>query len=313
MQTERQITLKCDAQQGHRWGVILAGGDGKRLLPLTQRIAGDNRPKQFCSLLGRETLLSQTRSRVSRIVHPQHTLLALTRTHERFYTDEVATVSPARLLVQPRNKGTAPAITYSLMRVHEVDPDALVAFFPSDHHFANVEALIAHIDLAFAMAESHSELVILLGIAPEEPEVGYGWIEPGPALSNPLPGWVRRVSRFWEKPAQALALTLAENGCLWNSFIMVGHVRAFVNLIRRTLPKLLAAFESVGPAFCTAASRARLCDLYSGISPADFSREVLSVRPSDLAVLCGFGLGWSDLGEPRRVLSALERNRPRCV
>jgi mannose-1-phosphate guanylyltransferase len=288
--------------------VILAGGDGKRLLPLTQRIAGDDRPKQFCTLMGRETLLSQTRSRVSRIVRPQQTLLALTKTHERFYTHDVVTVSPANLLVQPHNKGTAPAVTYSLMRVREVDPDALVAFFPSDHYFANVEALIAHIELAFAMAESHSEVVILLGITPEEPDVGYGWIEPGSVLSNALPGWVRRVSRFWEKPAQALALTLTESGCLWNSFIMVGHVRAFVNLIRRALPKLLAAFESVGPAFCTTESRDRLCDLYSGISPTDFSRDVLSVRPSDLAVLCGFGLGWSDLGEPRRVLSVLERN-----
>ncbi|MCL4797772.1 MAG: hypothetical protein KJZ84_24620 [Bryobacteraceae bacterium] len=309
MQIERRADkLAGNSRSRRRWGVILAGGDGKRLLPLTRKIAGDDRPKQFCSLTGRESLLAKTRSRISRMVDPGQTLLVLTKSHERFYADEVATVPPARLVVQPQNKGTAPAIIYSLLRVHASDPDALIAFFPSDHHFRNEEALTVHMDLAFAMAEFHSELVILLGIAPEGPEEGYGWIEPGRALSNPLPGCARRVNRFWEKPSQAIALTLVERGCLWNSFVMVGHVMAFVDLIRRTLPMLFASIESLGPPLSTAASRNGLCDFYSGIANADFSREVLSSRPADLAVLCGFGLGWSDLGEPHRVLSALGPN-----
>src|SRR5713226_4576409 len=72
-------------QESHRWGVILAGGDGKRLLPLTRRITGDDRPKQFCALTGGETLLKQTRRRVAQIIPEPQTLLILTRTHERYY------------------------------------------------------------------------------------------------------------------------------------------------------------------------------------------------------------------------------------
>ncbi len=81
---ELDAAVPVRKQSSQRWGVILAGGDGKRLLPLTRRITGDDRPKQFCALTGGETLLDQTRRRVSRMVPEQQTLLVMTRTHEHF-------------------------------------------------------------------------------------------------------------------------------------------------------------------------------------------------------------------------------------
>src|SRR6201993_2555615 len=86
----RNTTLRRHRNHGHfeRWGIILAGGDGKRLLPLTRRITGDDRPKQFCALTGGETLLVETRQRVSRVVSDQQTLLVLTQTHESFFEDQ---------------------------------------------------------------------------------------------------------------------------------------------------------------------------------------------------------------------------------
>jgi mannose-1-phosphate guanylyltransferase len=96
-------------------------------------------------------------------------------------------------------------------------------------------------------------------------------------------------------------------GCLWNSFVMVGRVTAFLGSIRQTLPGLLDAFESIRSSFSTTSEAAALRRLYSGISSTSFSQEVMSMRPNDLGVLCATGLGWSDLGEPGRVLSLLER------
>jgi mannose-1-phosphate guanylyltransferase len=290
-----------------RWAVILAGGDGTRLRSFTRTIAGDERPKQFCAILGRETLLDQTRRRVALSVEQDKTLLVLTESHKPFYQPLMESLSRNLLLVQPENKGTAPAILYPLLRIAEESPEAIVAIFPSDHHFSDDEKFMSYVEAGFETARRSPETVTLLGITPEAPEVEFGWIEPHSSILGGLPRAVSRVRRFWEKPTLGVARKLMKGGCLWNSFVMVGKVDAFLKMTRRALPDLHNSFGNIAHAFGTSRERELLSALYSRITDINFSHEVLAMRPDDLGVMKVDSVGWSDLGEPSRVLAALSR------
>lgn len=305
------------------WAVILAGGEGTRLLPLTRRLAGDERPKQFCSVFGRETLLDSTRRRVALSVPASRTLFVLSKAHERFYEPLVADVPRSLLVEQPANVGTAAAVLYSLLRLRREDPSGSVAFFPSDHFVSDDAAFMAHVERAFATTRERSDLVILLGIPPESPETDYGWIEPTPSAPTERSGAVRWIRRFWEKPDLPLARSLVSRGCVWNSFVMVGRVGAFLEMIRLAVPDLYGRFESVEDTLGGEDEERAIRTLYADLPETNFSRDILAARPANLGVLVADGVAWSDLGRPDRALARmreavgsearLEFERPQAV
>ena len=213
-----------------RLAVILAGGEGSRLQSLTRTITGDDRPKQFCPIIGDRTLLDATRARIRSCIAPENTYFSLTAKHERFFRSPLWDARPWQLIVQPENKGTAPAILFSLMRLASIDPNAAVAFFPSDHYFDDDEAFMDRVDAAFKTIEIDPSSIVLLGIEADKPETSYGWIEPAPSLFGGEPNSISRVGRFWEKPSSSVAKRLMSSGCLWNSFVMVGKVTAFLGM-----------------------------------------------------------------------------------
>lgn len=299
--------IRGNSRRSERWAIILAGGDGTRLQSMTRAITGDNRPKQFVPVIGGSTLLDQTRRRVALSVLPDRTMFVVTEKHRRFYESLSRTVSSNLILEQPENKGTAPAILYALLRVAAKSPRAIVALFPSDHYFADDEEFMSHVDVAFDAVQAQPATVTLLGITPTGPETEYGWIEPQRSILGSAPRAITRVKRFWEKPDANLASALMESGCLWNSFVMIGRVDALLKMTRNALPKLYSEFSKISSTFEASEEPRALSELYSKIPESNFSHQVLANRPQDLTVLKVGDVGWSDLGEPARVLSTLAR------
>jgi len=292
----------------HQYCVILAGGDGSRLRSLTRCVSTDERPKQFCPFLFGCTPLQATRRRAARSFSFERTLFVVTRAHERFYTDQLADVASGQVLIQPSNRGTAPAILLSLLLLNRLDPEASVVFMPSDHHYLDEGLFLEGIQRAFEAVEGQARHAVLVGASPTHPEVGYGWIEPGTPLDAEGPGGLFRVKRFWEKPTLRVARILLNFGCLWNTFVMVGRVGAFLAMIRSASPQLYDEFQRHE----AAPGQPSFEPLYERLAPVDFSRDILSASTSELAVLDIGAVGWSDLGEPERVAKLIGQLDSQC-
>ena len=299
---EADQQLSRDARRSRRWGVLLAGGDGTRLKNLTRLISGDDRPKQFCPLFGEESLLDQARKRAERSISPEQILVPLTRSHRAFYLQEPG-IRPSQRIVQPANKGTAPPILYSLLSIEQIDDDAIAAILPSDHHFSDDRAFTAALESAFEIAAQHPSVGSAPGGAPQGPEVEYGWIELGPSVHGAGGVW-SRVRGFFEKPSFHAARELLARGSLWNTFVMVGHVRGFLEMASASLAGAVERLR--GSQLWTGAEVHVQDSLYDSIPAIDFSREVLSVQTPRLLALRMANTGWSDLGHPERVMAALQ-------
>jgi mannose-1-phosphate guanylyltransferase len=288
-----------------RWGVILAGGDGVRLRPLTRFICRDERPKQFCPLYGGATLLEHAFARAGHSIPAGQVVVSLNRAHQEFYLRTPLEFPPQRRVVQPCNRGTAPAILSSLLVIGQDDPAATVAVFPSDHYYSDENVITAAVERAFDLAHAEPDSLVLVGATPDGPEVEYGWIEIGAAAGRKPDSF--RVANFLEKPSVQMARVLLERNALWNTFVMVGRILTFVEMICSAMPGLLRMFHD-SLIRRVPGEEIRIVDsLYAGLPPADFSRRILSLETGRLIVHRLGRVTWSDLGDCDRATAALSR------
>jgi mannose-1-phosphate guanylyltransferase len=273
--------------------LVLAGGEGSRLQGLTRNVHGVVVPKQFCSLQGGPSLLQEALQRAATVASMQRVSTVVASQHRQWWTSMLGLLRHRNIFVQPHNRGTAHGILFSLLRIEEMDPEAVAVLLPADHHLRDEEVMIHAMREAADLATAVRDSIFLLGIEPEEadPELGYVM----PALrSQRAPGM---VSRFIEKPTQAEARAMIDQGALWNSFIMAASVRALLNLFD-------GSFETARNAMRTLEG-ARLDEAYQHLRPVDFSRDVLTGNESALRVLPVAPCGWSDLGTESRVAAVL--------
>ena len=302
--------LRTDGDSAGRnkfWAIVLAGGEGIRLRPLIRRLFGEDRPKQYASLVGSRSLLRATLDRVALKVPLDKTVVVTSRWHAQYAAAEFTADPTPKLLIQPRDLGTAAGVLFPAYWVRHQDPEAVIAVFPSDHFMLDESAFMNHVEQMAVFAGRHPDRLLLAGARPTGPEAGFGWIEPADALGEAACGTIRGVRRFWEKPPRETARSCFEKGCLWSTFVMVGSVSAFAEAGRRFLPRLDEQLRRVVPFLDTEEERRMLNLVYASASKADFSQAILAARPPFLAVSQLPEVGWSDWGTPGRVLESLNR------
>ncbi len=178
--------MSSNPNTNHRWAVVLAGGDGIRLQELTYRISGDARPKQFCHFFGGKSLLGHTKERIGPFFDDEQTLFVLARAHEAYYRRELERVPTRNTVIQSSNRGTALALALCLHVITQRDEDALVSFFPSDHHYSNSSAFRESIESALRLIKEYPDCILVVGAEARYAEVEYGWIQPGRTLVDSL-------------------------------------------------------------------------------------------------------------------------------
>jgi mannose-1-phosphate guanylyltransferase len=287
--------------------VVLAGGEGVRLRPLTRRLYGEERPKQYAAILDSRSLLRQTLDRVRLAVPAERIVVAGLRSHARYFREEFGHAPRVRLLIQPSDRGTAAGVFLPVHWIEWRDPDAIVALFPCDHFILEEELFIGHVlDVSRAVARA-PELMVLMGARPTGPETEYGWIEPGEPIGDPdcLP--LRCVRRFWEKPSGDRARDCHATGCLWNTLVLVAKASTLLAAERHMLPALHQRLARLRRFLGTEHQTWALEQAYALAPRANFSRAILEPCPPVLAVSRMPELTWSDWGTPERVFQSLDR------
>ena len=271
--------------------VILCGGSGTRLWPLSRR----SYPKQFTALAGGDTLFQQGAARLSGPGFAPPTVL--TGAAFRFIvTEQLASagIDPGAVLIEPEGRNTAPAVLAAALWLERDDPEALMLVAPSDHVVPDAEGFRAAVGAGAEMAQAGR--LVTFGIRPDRAETGYGWLELAqtPEDFAPVP---HDLARFVEKPdAAAAAEMLAEGRYLWNAGIFLFSAAAIRAAFEAHAPDLVAPVRAALEAAETDLGFLRLAaGPWAGA--ADISLDYAVMERADNLAVVPFDGGWSDLGD----------------
>jgi len=276
------------AALSNRVALLLAGGDGTRLRDLTIQIAGTPIPKQYCRLLHGTSLLEAAISRTRLLFPLERINVIINEDHIDLAKDQVRTLPASNIFVQPLNRDTGPGMVFALLTMEYAYGDAIVAVFPTDHYVDKDFTFMAHVMRAMNAISYMPDKIALLGVAPDRPETGYGYILPAGPLK--ISGNVFHVDAFTEKPNSENARDIIGRGGLWNTLVMVFRLSRMLELVQEMAPR------EVGVLLELRSSPEKAAALYRTIRPWNFSTQLLAQIPQHLIVLKVSNVFWSDWG-----------------
>ncbi|MDP6418254.1 MAG: mannose-1-phosphate guanylyltransferase [Candidatus Krumholzibacteria bacterium] len=266
--------------------ILLAGGKGSRFWPLSRSA----RPKQLLPLLSEKSLLRETWLRVRPLAPPERIWVIGSRSLESACLKELPELPRENYVGEPVGRNTAAAIALGLARILRRDPRARIAVFPTDHYIADRQEFLAL--CRSALRETANRSILTLGILPDRPETGYGYIE---TSSKARGRTARKVLRFREKPSAALARKfLATGKFLWNSGMFFFQGDRMKEAFIEHLPQLWESVEELASEDKDARFRRALQRVYPQLPSHSFDVGIME-KVSGVKVLPA-RMGWSDVG-----------------
>ena len=292
-------------------GIVLAGGEGKRLRPFVHLLRRDLLPKQYVNFIGSRSMLEHALDRAEKLIPSERLFTVVNEAHLSFpEVQRQIWKRPAQtMVVQPENRETGPGLILPLIYLIKHYPNSVVAIFPSDHFVLEEEKLMRTVRLAHLYVKNNPSRLVLLGIEPDREDSEYGYIVPEKTLdgaAGPVP-----VALFIEKPDPGKARDLILNGALWNTMMMVCRAETLLHLVSEVAPNLYLTFQQIYEAVGTPMEKNVVRETYQRLAPVNFSKELLEpyvqAHPSSLLAIRVKDVLWSDWGTESRVMEVLRR------
>jgi mannose-1-phosphate guanylyltransferase len=283
----------------HYYAVIMAGGGGTRLWPLSRQA----RPKQMLELFNHRSMFQASVDRLEGFFPPERIYVVTVKEQAGVLQSQIPEIPPENYLLEPYPRGTASVVGFAAAALSKRDPDAVMAVLTSDHYIANDARF--HELLRAAHDVAKTGYLVTLGISPTHPSTGYGYIQMAASLGEFMGREVFRVARFKEKPDQQTAKELLEAGNhAWNSGMFVWSVPNILAEIQRQMPVLSTGAHRIRDAFGTDRQDQVVKEVWADLVSETIDYGIME-GAAKVAIIPAHGLGWSDIGSWDSLLEIL--------
>ena len=265
--------------------VIISGGVGSRFWPYSRK----NLPKQFLDFFGTgQSLLQQTFERFNKIVPTENILIVTNELYANLVQEQLPLLHPSQILLEPSRRNTAPCIAWASLHIKAMNPNANIVVAPSDHLILKEEEFLTAIRNGLQFVANNDKL-LTLGIRPNRPETGYGYIQIDEQMGENL----YKVKTFTEKPELELAKVFVACGeFYWNSGLFIWNVNAIINALEKYLPDVMSKLTS--NTYGTPQEMDFINEHFSACNNVSIDFGVMEKADNVYVSLGDFG--WSDLG-----------------
>jgi len=268
------------------YAVIMAGGIGSRFWPMST----EKHPKQFHDMLGvGSSLIQKTYARFESIIPAENILISTNKKYKSSVKKQLNNLVDSQLLLEPAMRNTAPCILYAALKIYNQNPDAVMIIAPSDHWIDDEETFIKNVEQSFEACQK-SSILMTLGIQPNSPNTGYGYIQFESSKNK-----IKAVNKFTEKPNLETAKRFVKSGdFLWNAGIFIWCAKTIIKAFSELLPDMFTLFNKGMAAYNTDKEMDFIEANYG--NSENISIDYGIMEPSKNVFVLPVSFGWNDLG-----------------